>query len=56
MLDGTAQNPTWRQFTPYGAPRGITPATWPDQNGFLNAPTDSTDVTADSGLELGKRA
>jgi RHS repeat-associated protein len=42
-LDATAQNPTWRQFTPYGAPRGSTPATWPDQNGFLNAPTDSTD-------------
>lgn len=42
-LDATAQNPTWRQFTPYGAPRGSTPATWPDQNGFLNDPTDPTD-------------
>ncbi|WP_371493453.1 hypothetical protein OG871_39150 [Kitasatospora sp. NBC_00374] len=40
VLDYTCQTPTWRQFTPYGAPRG-TPATWPDNRGFLNAPTSA---------------
>ncbi|MEV4559335.1 RHS repeat-associated core domain-containing protein [Kitasatospora sp. NPDC049285] len=40
-LDSTAQTPTWRQFTPYGAPRG-TAATWPDNRGFLNAPANGT--------------
>ncbi len=39
-LDSTAQNPTWRQFTPYGAPRGD-PTSWTDNRGFLNAPTDT---------------
>ncbi|WP_280665491.1 MULTISPECIES: RHS repeat-associated core domain-containing protein [unclassified Kitasatospora] len=45
-LDATAQNPTWRQFTPYGAPRGTT-GTWNDSRGFLNAPTNT-----DTGLTL----
>ncbi|QMU70625.1 RHS repeat domain-containing protein [Streptacidiphilus sp. P02-A3a] len=40
-LDYTAQNPTWRQFTPYGAPRGTT-VSWADNRGFLNAPTDTS--------------
>ncbi|MBY8881583.1 HNH/ENDO VII family nuclease [Actinacidiphila acidipaludis] len=40
-LDATAQNPTWRQSTPYGAPRGTT-TTWADNRGFLNAPTDTS--------------
>ncbi len=40
-LDNTAQTPTWRQFTPYGAPRG-TSTTWLDDRGFLNKPTDTT--------------
>ncbi|MFJ7899114.1 polymorphic toxin-type HINT domain-containing protein [Streptomyces sp. NPDC096198] len=40
-LDSTAQTPTWRQFTPYGAPRGTT-VTWSDNRGFLNAPTDAS--------------
>ena len=40
-LDSTAQTPTWRQFTPYGAPRGTT-TTWIDNRGFLNQPTDTT--------------
>ncbi|MEV4561968.1 RHS repeat-associated core domain-containing protein [Kitasatospora sp. NPDC049285] len=40
-LDSTAQTPTWRQFTPYGAPRG-TAATWADNRGFLNAPSNTT--------------
>ncbi|PJN26144.1 sugar-binding protein [Kitasatospora sp. CB02891] len=49
-LDSTAQNPTWRQFTPYGAPRGTTVG-WADNRGFLNAPTDT-----DTGLTtLGAR-
>ncbi|HEX5402176.1 MAG TPA: RHS repeat-associated core domain-containing protein, partial [Pseudonocardiaceae bacterium] len=42
-LDNTAQTPTWRQYTPYGAPRGTTPVSWPDQNGFLGDPADSVD-------------
>jgi RHS repeat-associated protein len=41
-LDYTGQNATWRQFTPYGAPRGTTSSNWPDQNGFLDKPTDAT--------------
>ncbi len=38
-LDSTAQAPAWRQFTPYGAPRGATTA-WVDNRGFLNKPND----------------
>jgi len=45
-LDNTAQIPTWRQFTPYGAPRG-TAVTWIDNRGFLDKPTDTnTGLTA----------
>jgi RHS repeat-associated protein len=40
-LDSTAANPSWRQFTPYGGPRGQAPASWPDTNGFLGKPTDA---------------
>ncbi|GLW59581.1 polymorphic toxin-type HINT domain-containing protein [Kitasatospora phosalacinea] len=50
VFDRTVQTPTWRQFTPYGAPRG-TAATWPDNRGFLNAPTS----TATSLTILGAR-
>ncbi|HSZ31648.1 MAG TPA: RHS repeat-associated core domain-containing protein, partial [Pseudonocardiaceae bacterium] len=40
LLDNTAQDPTWRQFTPYGAPRG--PAvTWIDNHAYLNKVTDA---------------
>ena len=46
-LDNTAANPVWRQFTPYGAPRGQAPSSWPDTNGFLGKPTD-----ADTGLTI----
>jgi RHS repeat-associated protein len=46
-LDSTCQIPTWRQFTPYGAPRGTT-TTWIDNRGFLNQPTDTiTGLTLD---------
>ncbi|MEY9877897.1 RHS repeat-associated protein [Streptacidiphilus sp. MAP12-33] len=40
-LDSSAQVPTWREFTPYGAPRG-TATTWVDNRGFINAPTDAS--------------
>ncbi|MEV8094372.1 polymorphic toxin-type HINT domain-containing protein [Kitasatospora sp. NPDC085879] len=40
ILDNTAQTPTWRQFTPYGGPRGAT-AAWPDNRAFLNAPAST---------------
>src|SRR5262249_47896906 len=39
-LDHTAQTPAWRQFTPYGAPRGQAVA-WVDNRGFLNKPADA---------------
>ncbi|MEH0579109.1 RHS repeat-associated core domain-containing protein [Streptomyces sp. B21-108] len=49
-LDSTAQTPTWRQFTPYGATRGTT-VSWLDNRGFLNAPEN-----ANTGLsQLGAR-
>lgn len=38
-LDYTAQNPTWRQFDPFGNPRGTT-TTWIDNRAFLNDVTD----------------
>jgi RHS repeat-associated protein len=38
-LDSTAQVPAWRQFTPFGAPRGSS-VTWPDNRGFLDKPAD----------------
>jgi RHS repeat-associated protein len=38
-LDNTAQTPAWRQFTPYGAPRGA-PVTWVDNRGYLGKPAD----------------
>ncbi|MBC9731509.1 RHS repeat-associated core domain-containing protein, partial [Streptomyces sp. TRM68367] len=40
-LDSTAQTPTWRQFDPYGNPRGTT-TNWPDNRTFLNKTTDTT--------------
>ncbi|WP_305847261.1 RHS repeat domain-containing protein [Micromonospora sp. KC207] len=43
-LDNTAQNPTWRQYTPYGAARGAAVAV-PDNRGFLNKPISPTGLT-----------
>ncbi|MEU6024604.1 RHS repeat-associated core domain-containing protein [Micromonospora sp. NPDC047134] len=43
-LDNSAQTPTWRQYTPYGAPRGAT-ATYPDNRGFLDKPMSTTGLT-----------
>jgi RHS repeat-associated protein len=40
-LDSTCRNPVWRQETPFGAPRGTTPPSWPDTNGYLGAATDA---------------
>ncbi|MFC1430617.1 RHS repeat-associated core domain-containing protein [Streptacidiphilus sp. N1-3] len=43
-LDSTAKNPSWQQYTPYGAPRGPTPGgSWLDPNGFLDKPQDASD-------------
>ncbi|MEV8344361.1 RHS repeat-associated core domain-containing protein [Streptomyces niveus] len=33
---------TKRHTTPFGAPRGTTPTTWPDDKGFLGKPADTT--------------
>lgn len=47
-LDNTAQNPTWRQYDPYGNPRG--PATaWIDNRAFLNQPADPITGLTDLG-------
>ena len=44
-LDYTAQNPAWRQYDPYGNPRGAS-VTWIDNRGFLDDVADtSTDLT-----------
>ena len=45
-LDYTAQVPTWRQQTPYGAPRGQS-AAWVDNRSFLNKPADPS-----TGLDI----
>jgi RHS repeat-associated protein len=47
-LDYSAQNPTWRQFDPYGNPRG-TAATWPDNRTFLGDVTDPTAALTNIG-------
>ena len=41
--------PTWRQQTPYGAPRGNAPSSWPDNHGFLNKAQDTTTGLTDVG-------
>ncbi|WP_405425461.1 RHS repeat-associated core domain-containing protein [Micromonospora sp. NBC_00617] len=43
-LDNTAQNPTWRQYTPYGGARGAT-VTAPDNHGFLDKPMSPTGLS-----------
>jgi RHS repeat-associated protein len=37
----TAKSAVWREFTPYGAPRGAA-VTWLDNHGFLGKPDDTT--------------
>ncbi len=38
----TSQAVTKRYTTPFGAPRGTSPTTWPDDKGFLGKPADTT--------------
>ncbi|MFC9863544.1 MULTISPECIES: polymorphic toxin-type HINT domain-containing protein [unclassified Streptomyces] len=40
--DATTQAVTKRYTTPFGAPRGTNPTTWPDDKAFLGKPTDAT--------------
>ena len=46
-LDSTAASPIWRQYTPYGSPRGTAPTSWPDTNAFLGKPADPS-----TGLDI----
>jgi RHS repeat-associated protein len=48
FLDSTAQDPTWRQYDPYGNPRGTT-TTWIDNRGFLDDPDDTATALTDVG-------
>jgi RHS repeat-associated protein len=47
-LDYTAQDPTWRQYDPFGNARG-TAVDWIDNRGFLNDVTDATTGLTDIG-------
>jgi RHS repeat-associated protein len=47
-LDYTCQTPTWRQYDPYGNPRGTT-ATWVDNRTFLDKVTDPSTGLTDVG-------
>jgi RHS repeat-associated protein len=47
-LDYTAHTPTWRQYDPYGNPRGTT-VTWADNRTFLNKVTDTSTGLTDIG-------
>ncbi|MEU3496757.1 polymorphic toxin-type HINT domain-containing protein [Kitasatospora cineracea] len=41
-LDANGKNPAWKQYTPYGAPRGSAPgSSWLDKNGFLGDPVST---------------
>ncbi|AZQ32129.1 RHS repeat-associated core domain-containing protein [Streptomyces cyaneochromogenes] len=42
VKDNTAQPATRRYLTPFGAPRGNEPSTWPDDKAFLGKPADDT--------------
>jgi RHS repeat-associated protein len=46
--DLTAASASWREFTPYGGPRGPT-VTWADNLGFLNKPADTSTGLTDIG-------
>jgi RHS repeat-associated protein len=46
-LDGSTLTPSRRYATPFGETRGTAVTTWPNNRGFLNAPTDtSTGLTS----------
>ena len=40
---------TTRYLDPFGAPRGTAPSAWPDNHGYLNAPTDTLSGTTHLG-------
>jgi RHS repeat-associated protein len=42
-INSTLQDPVWRQFTPYGAPRSTATGAWPDTNGYLGDPVNAAD-------------
>ena len=42
-INSSLENPVWRQFTPYGAPRSTATGTWPDTNGYLGDPVNASD-------------
>ncbi|WP_328876822.1 polymorphic toxin-type HINT domain-containing protein [Streptomyces sp. NBC_00299] len=42
VRDNTAQTSTRRYLTPFGAPRGSEPSSWPDDKAFLGKPVDDT--------------
>lgn len=48
-VDPTFTQAAWRQQTPYGAPRGSAPVSWPDNHGFLGKPTDTATGLTDVG-------
>ncbi|MCP2343166.1 RHS repeat-associated core domain-containing protein [Actinomadura rupiterrae] len=48
-IDTDWNQPTWRQTTPYGAPRGTKPTYWPDNHGFLGDVEDQTTGLTDIG-------
>lgn len=42
VLDPTTMAVTKRYTTPFGAPRGSAPTSWPDDKAFLGKPADNT--------------
>jgi RHS repeat-associated protein len=42
-INSSLEDPVWRQFTPYGAPRSTATGTWPDTNGYLGDPVNGSD-------------
>jgi RHS repeat-associated protein len=42
-INSSLEDPAWRQFTPYGAPRSSATGTWPDTDGFLGDPVNAAD-------------
>jgi RHS repeat-associated protein len=41
-INATSQAVTSRYYTPYGQPRGTTPANWPGTRGYIGGTTDTT--------------
>ncbi|WP_350275876.1 RHS repeat-associated core domain-containing protein [Kribbella sp. HUAS MG21] len=44
-VNATDLSPQQRRFTPFGAPRGAKPSTWPDNHGYVDGVDDSTGLT-----------